>query len=43
MAALKMIAVKLEGTGTNRFNPSGEARRAEAVTVLMKMLALKGK
>ncbi|KQX44641.1 S-layer homology domain-containing protein [Paenibacillus sp. Root444D2] len=33
----------MEGTGTNRFNPSEQATRAEAVTVLMKMLALKGK
>ncbi|NRF93407.1 S-layer homology domain-containing protein [Paenibacillus frigoriresistens] len=33
----------MEGTGTKRFNPNGEATRAEAVTVLMKMLALKGK
>ncbi|MGO4270952.1 S-layer homology domain-containing protein, partial [Paenibacillus sp. TAF58] len=31
----------MEGTGTNGFNPSEQATRAEAVTVLMKMLALR--
>ncbi|MCD9025025.1 S-layer homology domain-containing protein [Cohnella silvisoli] len=42
VAAIKKLGL-MEGTGTNQFNPNAQATRAEAVTVLLKMLAQQGK
>ncbi|MFC5471342.1 S-layer homology domain-containing protein [Cohnella suwonensis] len=42
VAAIKKLGL-MEGTGTNQFNPNAQATRAEAVTVLLKMLALESK
>jgi uncharacterized repeat protein (TIGR02543 family) len=42
VAAIKKLDL-IEGTGANQFNPNTQATRAEAVTVLLKMLAQKSK
>ncbi|MFC5471344.1 S-layer homology domain-containing protein [Cohnella suwonensis] len=42
VAAIKKLGL-MEGTGTNQFNPNAQATRAEAVTVLLKMLAQQSK
>ncbi|AJS57219.1 S-layer homology domain-containing protein [Paenibacillus sp. IHBB 10380] len=38
--SIKKLGI-IEGTGTNKFNPDAQATRAEAVTVLLKVLAYK--
>lgn len=38
IVAIKNLGI-IQGTGNNRFHPNGNATRAEAVTVLIKMLA----
>jgi hypothetical protein len=42
VAELKKLGL-IAGTGMNQFNPNAQATRAEAVTVLLKMLALDNK
>ena len=37
VAAIKKLGI-MAGTGTNQFNPDAQATRAEAVTVLLRML-----
>ncbi|WP_373460436.1 S-layer homology domain-containing protein [Paenibacillus sp. V4I7] len=41
-SAIKKLGL-IEGTGTYQFNPNAQATRAEAVTVLLKMLVLENK
>jgi hypothetical protein len=38
VAAIKKLGI-VEGKGTNKFDPNGQTTRAEAVTVLLKMVA----
>lgn len=42
VAAMKSLEI-VAGTGNNQFNPDAPATRAEAVTVLLKMLAHQSK
>ncbi|MBB6734705.1 S-layer homology domain-containing protein [Cohnella sp. CBP 2801] len=42
MAAMKKLGI-IEGKGANRFAPGDKTTRAEAVTVLLRMLAYKDK
>jgi hypothetical protein len=42
VAAMKQIGI-IEGKGANEFTPADKTTRAEAVTVLLKMLAHKSK
>ncbi|WP_256762105.1 S-layer homology domain-containing protein [Cohnella sp. WQ 127256] len=42
VAAMKKLNL-VEGKGTNQFDPTAQATRAEAVTILLKMLAQKNK
>ncbi|MDF2648801.1 MAG: pknD 3 [Paenibacillus sp.] len=41
-AAIKKVCI-MEGTGANQFNSDARATRAEAVTILLRMLAVMSK